>query len=297
MTAAVPTYLAGKDPAARRRSAVLPTVFMIIVVIYCATPLLWLLVSATKSNDGLFNSFGFWFADDVQPGRNLHDLFAYKDGIFIRWMLNTLLYSAVSAGLAAIFATIAGYTFSLFTFKGKNLCYVLILGSIMVPTTALAIPTYALFTQVGIVDTPTAVILPSLLSPFGFFLIKVYADSSISRSVVESARIDGASELRIFVSIAFRILMPAFVTVLLFAIVTAWNNYFVPLVMLNTEKLYTVVVGLAQINATANAGGGAQPLFNLVTIGSLVAIVPPIIAFILLQRYWESGLSSGSVNE
>ena len=300
MTAATLTPTRPSTAAAaarRRRSSILPTAFMALLVLYCFVPLVWLLISSTKTNSGLFDSFGFWFASDVRPLQNLRELFAYQDGVFVRWMLNTVAYSVISAGGASLFATVAGYAFSKYSFRGKNACYVLILGSIMVPTTALAIPTYLMFAQAGIVDTPLAVILPSLLSPFGFFLIKVYSDSSVSDSLIESARIDGASEFRIFWSIAFRILTPAFVTVLLFALVTSWNNYFVPLVMLNKPDYFPVVVGLAQLNSTANAGGGAQPLLNLVVAGSLVAIIPPIIAFVLLQRFWENGLSSGAVNE
>jgi multiple sugar transport system permease protein len=167
----------------------------------------------------------------------------------------------------------------------------------MVPTTALAIPTYLLFARVGIVDTPMAVILPSLVSPFGIFLMKVYTDDAVPDSVIESARVDGASELRIFTQIAFRMLTPAFITVLLFAIVTTWNNYFLPLVMLNSPEFLPVTIGLAQLNATANAGGGAQPLLNLVVTGSLVSIIPLIAAFVLLQRYWQSGLASGAAKE
>ena len=297
MTSIVTASQAPGGSGVSGRTSLLATAFMVLMVIYCMVPLLWLVISSTKSNSGLFDSFGFWFASDVRPLQNLRELFAYNDGVFARWMLNTVAYSVISAGGAAVFAALAGYAFSTYSFRGKNFCYLLILGSVMVPTTALAIPTYLMFARAGIVDTPLAVILPSLLNAFGFFLMKVYTDSSVNKSLIESARIDGAGEFRIFWSIAFPILTPAFVTVLLFALVTSWNNYFVPLVMLNSPDYFPVVVGLAQLNSTANAGGGAQPLLNLVVAGSLVAIIPPVIAFILLQRFWENGLASGAVNE
>jgi multiple sugar transport system permease protein len=291
------TRTAGVDKPKRRRRTLVPTLVMSLVLAYCLIPLVWLVFASTKTNSGLFESFGFWFANDIRPWQNVKDLFAYRDGVFAQWMLNSAMYSIVSAGGASIIATIGGYAFSKFNFHGKRFLYAFILGSIMVPTTALAIPTYLLFARVGIVDTPMAVILPSLISPFGIFLMKVYTDDAVPDSVIESARVDGASEFRIFTQIAFRMLTPAFITVLLFAIVTTWNNYFLPLVMLNSPEFLPVTVGLAQLNATANAGGGAQPLLNLVVTGSLVSIIPLIAAFVLLQRFWQSGLASGAAKE
>ncbi|HEX8345188.1 MAG TPA: carbohydrate ABC transporter permease [Actinoplanes sp.] len=291
------TRTASASRPKRNRRTLVPTLVMSLVLAYCLIPLVWLIFASTKTNSGLFESFGFWFADDVRPWQNIKELFAYRDGVFAQWMLNSAMYSIVSAGGASIIATIGGYAFSKFQFKGKRFLYAFILGSIMVPTTALAIPTYLLFARVGIVDTPMAVILPSLVSPFGIFLMKVYTDDAVPDSVIESARVDGASELRIFTQIAFRMLTPAFITVLLFAIVTTWNNYFLPLVMLNSPEFLPVTIGLAQLNATANAGGGAQPLLNLVVTGSLVSIIPLIAAFVLLQRFWQSGLASGAAKE
>jgi multiple sugar transport system permease protein len=101
--------------------------------------------------------------------------------------------------------------------------------------------------------------------------------------------------LHIFRKIAFRLLAPGFVTVLLFTFVATWNNYFLPLVMLSEPRWYPLTVGLQQWNSQATAGGGATSTFNLVITGSLISIVPLIIAFIFLQRFWQSGLSAGSV--
>ena len=112
---------------------------------------------------------------------------------------------------------------------------------------------------------------------------------------MEAARIDGAGEFRTFWQIAFRLLAPGFVTVLLFNFVATWNNYFLPLVMLSEPRWYPLTVGLAQWNSQATAGGGAQAEFNIVITGSLLSVVPLIIAFIFLQRYWQSGLTAGSV--
>ena len=106
---------------------------------------------------------------------------------------------------------------------------------------------------------------------------------------------DGAGELRIFWQVAIRLLGPGIVTVMLFTLVATWNNYFLPLIMLNSGELYPLTVGLAQQEATSAAGGGAQALFSTVITGSFVSIIPLIFAFLYLQRYWQTGLATGGV--
>jgi multiple sugar transport system permease protein len=171
----------------------------------------------------------------------------------------------------------------------------IILGGIMVPGTALAIPTYLLFSAAGLTDTPFAIVLPSLVSPFGVYLMRVYAQEAVDDSLLEAARLDGAGELRIITSVALRLMAPGIVTVLLFTLVATWNNYFLPLIMLNNPALFPVTVGLAQWQSAASGGGGAQVLFSSVITGSLVAVAPLVIAFLFLQRYWQSGLTTGGV--
>ncbi len=279
----------------RHRGTFLPTLFMAVCFVYFVLPLLWLVISSTKTNGSLFSSFGYWFSQPFNLVQNVRDVFTYNGGVFTRWLLNSALYSVVAAGGAAILATLAGYGFAKYEFPGRRGMFGLVLGSIMVPTTALAIPTYLLFSKIGIVDSPWAIILPSLVSPFGIYLMRIYAADAVDYSLIESARIDGATEWRIFRSVAARLLAPGFVTVLLFTLVATWNNYFLPLVMLNTPSYFPVTIGLAQWNASANAGGGSQVLFSIVVTGSLISIIPLVVAFLFLQRFWQSGLSTGSV--
>jgi multiple sugar transport system permease protein len=275
-------------------TAVVPTLFMLAFLVYFLMPLGWLIVASTKSLDDLFSSFGLWFAD-FNLIDNIRDTFTKDDGVYWDWLRNTLMYSFVSAGGAALLAAGAGYGFAKFDFKGKGLLFWFVLGSVMVPTTALAIPTYLMFSKLGFTNNPASVILPSLVSPFGIYLMRIYAEASVPTDLMEAARIDGAGEFLIFRKIAFRLLTPGFVTVLLFTFVATWNNYFLPLVMLSEPKWYPLTVGLAQWNATATAGGGATASFNTVITGALIAIIPLILAFTFLQRYWQSGLGSGGV--
>jgi multiple sugar transport system permease protein len=273
----------------------LATMLMLVVLVYFLLPFFWLLVSATKTNQELFSTFGLWFAPDFNFWANLADLFSHDGGVFLTWLWNTTYYAVCSAVGASLIATIAGYVFAKFQFPGRMLLFAIILGSIMVPGTALAVPTYLLLSKVGLINTPLAVILPALVSPFGVYLMRVYAEQALPDELLDAARVDGASELRIFWSVALRILAPGFVTVLLFAFVATWNNYFLPLLVLSDPTYYPLTLGLASWNAQASANGGAQLLYTLVITGALVSIIPLIVGLLFLQRYWQGGLTFGSV--
>jgi len=294
ITPAVAAPRRRRVPATKRRSNLL-TVIVWITMIYFLVPLVWLFISTTKDNSDLFATFGLAFGKTFEFFSNIGNLFTFQGGVFVQWLGNTLLYAITGAIGAAILATACGYALAKYRFRGRGLVFGLILGSIMVPLTALAIPTYLLFAAANITDSVWAIILPSFVSPFGVYLMRVYAAQSVDSSLLEAARIDGAGEFRIFSTIGLRLLAPGIVTVLLFQLVATWNNYFLPLIMLNTPSLFPVTVGLAQWQATASAGGGGQVLFSTVLTGSFVSVLPLIIAFLFLQRYWQSGLATGSV--
>lgn len=281
-----------------RRSTPL-TIVMLTALAYFLLPLVWLVIASTKSTQDLFTTFGLWFSRAPQLFTNIGATMTHDSGVFAQWLLNTVIYAVVSALGAAFLAAAAGYGFAKFSFRGHGVGFNLVIGAIMVPTTALAIPTYLLFAEVGLVNTPWAVILPSLVNPLGLYLMRVYAQDAVPDSLIEAARIDGAGEARIFFGIALRLLAPGLVTVVLLTLVTTWNNYFLPLIMLNDPKLYPITVGLASWAAQAqngNAGANSEMLSFVVT-GSLLSIIPLVVAFLLLQRYWQSGLSAGAVKQ
>lgn len=278
----------------RRRSTLL-TLIVWVCVAYFIVPLMWLALSSTKDNTDLFTTFGLWFGNAFHLLDNIATVFTNSNGLFARWLLNTLIYAAASALGATILAAMCGYALAKYRFRGRNAVFWLIIGAIMVPMTALAIPTYLLFSAMNLTDSMWGIILPSLVSPFGVYLMRVYAQEAVDDSLIEAARIDGAGELRIFSSIGLRLLAPGLVTVLLFQLVATWNNYFLPLIMLNSEDLFPITVGLANWQMAASGGGGAQVLFSTVITGSLVSIIPLVIAFLFLQRYWQSGLTAGGV--
>jgi multiple sugar transport system permease protein len=287
-----------RRPSIGRRSTPL-TIVMLAVLAYFLLPLFWLAVASTKSTQDLFTSFGLWFSHAPQLLANIRETLTHDDGVFLQWLLNTVLYSVGSALGAALLAAAAGYGFAKYRFRGNNAAFVLVLGAVMIPTTALAIPTYLLFSKVDLVNTPWAIVLPSLVSPFGLYLMRIYAADAVPDSILEAARIDGAGELRIFCTIALRLLAPGLVTVVLFTLVATWNNYFLPLIMLNDPRLFPVTVGLSSWASQAVGGGGGanSNMLALVVTGSLISIIPLVVAFLLLQRYWQSGLATGGVKQ
>jgi multiple sugar transport system permease protein len=282
----------GRKPA--RKTSWLLTVIMLICVSYFLLPLYWLVVASTKNNADLFSTFGLWFGE-FNLFENIKAVFTFQDGVYLRWLANSFVYAIISGVGAAFLATAAGYAFAKYRFPGSNAIFSIILGSIMVPSTALALPTYLLFARAGLTDTYAAIILPCLVSPFGVYLMRVYAVDAVDNALIESGRVDGVGEIKIFFTIALRLLMPGTVTVLLFALVATWNNYFLPLIMLNSAEKFPLTVGLALWQQTAAGGSGSQALFSMVITGSFVAIIPLVVAFLFLQRYWQSGLSTGGV--
>ena len=285
-----------RNTPGRSRRSVLLTVLTSLVAIYTLLPLAWLFINASKTQPRLLDSFGLWFSGHFALWDNIGETFAYNDHIFGRWLLNTLLYVVVGAGGATFLAVLGGYGLAKFDFTGKRAVFAVIIGAVAVPSAALAVPTFLMFSKMGLTDTPWAVIIPSLISPFGLYLMWVFATEAIPEELLEAARVDGSGELRTFFRISLPLLAPGIVTVLLFTMVATWNNYFLPLIMIKNPNWYPLTLGINSWSAQARTVGG-EPVFNLVITGSLLTIVPLIAAFLLLQRYWQSGLAAGSVKE
>ena len=134
--------------------------------------------------------------------------------------------------------------------------------------------------------------MPSIVSPFGVYLSRIYASASVPDELIEAGRIDGAGEVRTFFTVSVRLMMPALITVFLFQFVSIWNNFFLPLIMLRSQELFPVTYGLYSWNTQLNQ---IPELRTYVLVGSFLSIVPLIIAFLLLQRFWRNGLGTGSV--
>lgn len=290
----VPPHRKGRGVGAgrERASTILVTGILVVVAIYFLVPVYYVIVAATKTTEDLFGTNGFLFAPTFYLWENLRLVFTYQDGIFVRWFMNSVLYAGVGAFLATYFAAAGGYALAKYDFRGKNIVFGTVLGGVLVPGTATALPLFLLFSQMGIANTYWSVLIPSLVSPFGLFLCRIYAQASVDNSVIESGRIDGAGELRIFHTLGLRAMTPALVTVFLFQLVGIWNNFFLPLIMLADSNLYPITLGLNNWRSQVDR---LPEFYQLTTGGVLVSIIPLIAAMIVLQRYWRGGLTEGAV--
>ena len=272
------------------RPSALSTILLLLGALYCLLPVAWVLVASTKSGGELFSTFTF--APSTHLLDNVADLADYRGGLFWRWMANTALYAGVGALLSVIVSAMAGYGLAKFTFAGKKAIFNIILAGVLVPGVILAIPQYLLLAQVGLTNTYWSVLLPSIISPYGIYLARIYAAASVPDDVLEAARTDGASEARIFTRISVPMMVPGLVTVFLFQFVAIWNNYMLPFIMLGNDRLFPITVGLSGL---LNQGASQPAMYTAVITGALLSIIPLIALFLLLQRYWQVDLAAGAV--
>ena len=276
----------------RSRPPVLATAVLVLGALYALLPVAWVLIAATKNNDELFNTFTF--APNGSLLSNISALSSYGGGVFWDWVLNTLLYAGGGALISVVLSAMAGYALAKFRFRGRSFIFNLLLAGILVPPVVLAVPQYLLFAKVGLVGSYWSVLLPSLISPYGIYLARIYAMAAVPDEVLESARVDGGREGRIFARIAVPMMVPGFVTIFLFQFVTIWNNFLLPFIMLSDENKFPLTVGLYTL---LNRGSTAPALYSLVVTGALLSIVPLIILFLALQRYWRADIASGAVKQ
>ncbi len=273
-------------------SAIPVNVILFLAAAYTFIPLLWMLFAGLENASAISQGDVFSFAHFRVAG-NFADLFGQDNGIYARWYANSILYAGLGAVVCALVCLAAGYAFDKYDFRGKETLFGLVLIGVLVPAAATTLPLYLLASKVGLANTYLAVFIPSLVNPFGVYLARVFSASYIPDEVIEAARMDGASELQIFRRVGLRLLSPGFATIMLFQFSAIWNGFLLPLVMLTDNRLFPVSLGLYTWNTQATVQNPS--LVNVVMIGSLLAIVPLVIAFVSLQRFWKAGLTAGSV--
>lgn len=287
-----------KSPAAytsgdRRRSDRFVLTGLLLFAVYSVFPVWWLIVAATKDQAGLYQTNGLWFSG-MHLGSNLRQLFSYDGGVFLRWVGNSFLYAGVGSLGGTVVAMAAGYGLARFDFPGKGVVFAFVVGSFLVPTAMLTLPLYLVFSKVGLIDSPWAVLLPCFVNPFSVYLAKVYTESAVPWEVLEAARLDGAGELRIFFSIGLRMMTTGGATVFLLAFVGTWNSFFLPLTMLRGERNWTLTLGLYDWTGKRLESGSVD-LTSLVLTGALLSIIPLAVMMIAMRRYWRSGVALGAI--
>ncbi|MCS5717212.1 carbohydrate ABC transporter permease [Herbiconiux sp. CPCC 205763] len=274
----------------QNRARWVPTIILVVGAIYALIPVAWVFVASSKAPGELFSSFTF------APGTGLWDnlvaLFSYSDGAYLMWAGNSLLYAGVGGVLSTLVSAAAGYALAKFDFVGGRIFFVALLVGLLIPGITLAVPQYLLLSDLHLAGTQLSVLLPSIISPFGIYLCKVYAQGAIPGEMLEAARIDGASEFRIFRGVVLPLMFPGMVTVFLLQFVGIWNNFLLPYIMLSSTNTFPLTVGL---NSLLDRGSGSPALYSLAIIGAAVAILPLIALVLFLQRFWRLDLIAGGV--
>ena len=280
------------DTVRRPKMSVTATAVLALGSIYMLLPVVWVLIAATKSGSSLFTT------STAVPGtsllHNISDLNSYRSGLFWQWMLNTLLYAGGGALLGTALSGLTGFALAKYDFRGKTVVFNALLGGVMVPAVVLAVPTYLMLAKAGLAGGYLSVLLPSVAAalPYGSYLGRIFAASSVPDEVLEAGRIEGAGEWRLMLRIAAPMMVPGLVTIFLFQFISIWNNFMLPFIMLGDDRKYPLTVGLYSL---LNQGATQPALYNLVITGALLSVLPLIVLFLTLQRYWRSGIVAGAV--
>ena len=262
-------------------------VVAILLALYFLLPFYWLLQSTTKDVGQLMQGT-FVPASPNHFIDNLVGVFAYNHGMFVHWLVNSILYSCVGSAMGTFLAAMAGFAFRRFHFFGRKFLFILILGFALVPGFATTLPLFIEFKNFHILNTGWSVIVPSMLNVFGVYLMAVYWNQ-VPEEMFDAAMMDGTRELSIFLRIGLPTILPGATTVLLLSFVAIWNNYFLALIMLNRYEVFPLILGITTISSASG-----WPVYNLTLMGAFLTALPLLILFATLQRFLAPQLT-GSI--
>lgn len=248
-------------------------------------PLLWLISTALKSpTENIFQS-----PPQLLPMQPTVDNFlqVWNALPFAQYLYNSTLVAVLTVGLNLLFCALAAYPLARLSFPGRDWIFIAIVSTIMIPFQIVMIPLYILTVQLGLRNTYLGMMFPSLASAFGIFLLR-QAFMSVPKEIEEAARMDGSSELGLWWHIMLPAVRPALVTLAIFVFIGSWSDFLWPLIVIQDENLYTLPLGVAKLAGTFSLD------WRLVAAGSVIAIAPVLILFLILQRYIvETDIGSG----
>ncbi len=273
----------------KKSSAVLRRVLLYIVLILIAVimvvPFLWMLSTSLKTQYDAVKIPPVWIPDPPQ-WENYVKLFTEQP--MFQFMLNTIkiVFFVVLGQL--FFSSLAAYSFARISFKGRNVVFFFFIATLMVPGQVTMIPTYLMFAKAGLTDNHLALILPAFFSAFGVFLLRQFF-MSLPRELEEAAEIDGCNPFMTYWRIMLPLVVPAMLTLGVFTLMNTWNDYMGPLIYLSSPEKYTMTLGIAYFK------GVYTTQWNLVMAGSIVSVVPILIAYLCAQKYFIEGIAFSGV--
>ena len=212
-----------------------------------------------------------------------------KEGLrYFTWYKNSLLITTIQTILTLFFSSVVGYGLAIYNFKGRNLCLILVLVTLMIPIEALLLPLYKLMINLHLINTYAGIVLPLIVLPFAIFFFRQYA-LGLPVELIEAARIDGCTEFGIFFKIMAPLMMPVYGAMAILIGLFSWNNLLWPLIVLNSSKLYTLPIGLVALITPYGIG------MELLLSGSLLSVFPVLIIYLFMQRYFIEGLTAGGI--
>ncbi|WP_328925842.1 carbohydrate ABC transporter permease [Streptomyces sp. NBC_00190] len=249
-------------------------------------PLMWTAIAASRSNTRLAQTPPpFWFGGNL--GRNLQ--VAWTDANMGAALLNTVIVASTVAAGTVVFSTLAGFAFAKLRFRGRRLLMSLVVGTMLIPPQLSVVPLYMLIARLSWTDRLQAVILPTLVSAFGVFFMRQYLAQALPSELVEAARTDGASSLRIVWHVVFPAARPAMAVLAMLTFVMAWNDFFWPIVALTQNGSPTVQVALTGL------GRGYVPDQSVIMAGALLGTLPLLLVFLVFGRQIVGGIMQGAV--
>lgn len=264
-------------------------ILLVILALACILPFWLMMVNSTRSGIEITHSFSFI------PGGSLKDnwtqLFNYVN--LFRGLANSLKVAIPATLLTAYFSAITGYAMAMFKFRGNDLLFKIIIIFMMIPAQLSLIGFYNLCQKLRLVDTYIPLIVPAIAAPGIVFFLRQYVQATLSKSLMEAARIDGATELGIFHRIVLPIMAPGIATMSIGSFIGNWNAYLVPLILLNSPKKMTLPVMISTLNAATDL----QKNQGAIYLGVAISVVPILIVFCFCSKYIISSISAGSVKE
>ncbi|MGV3651866.1 MAG: carbohydrate ABC transporter permease [Devosia sp.] len=262
--------------------------FVGLVTLICALPLYWLILSSIKPVELLAQVS---LIPQQVTLQNYAEAFASP---VPRWLFNTVLIAVLTTALGLAVATLAAFGFARYRFRGKTVLFALVIASLAIPEYASVLPTFAIMRELGLLNTYAAVVLPMAANALVLFLLRQYF-TQLPTELFDAARIDGASEIRVFWSVALPLVRPGLGAAGLILFLSSWNAYLLPLVMMSRTEEFTIPVGLAFLHSQLNTGYMEISPWGAVTAGTVLSIMPLIICLMLMQRHFVAGLTAGAV--
>ncbi len=259
--------------------------FLVVTGLITIAPFIWML-SASFMADGHANVYPPRFFPDEITLMQYENLFSRLN--VARNLFNSLFLSVIVTLISLILNSMAGFAFAKYHFKGKDKLFSLLLSSMIIPSQVTMLPLFLMLKYLGFINTYMAIVIPGLANIFGIFLIRQYA-VSIPDSLIEAARMDGATDFRIYRVVVLPLIKPILVTLALFTFMGTWNDFLWPLIALTDNSMYTLPVALA------NLMGEHTKDPELMMAGSVVTIIPILIVFLVLQKSYIKGIMMGSV--